>query len=48
MLEEIESVIKRFEKSLNRKGESKDIIRKNIEKALIGKDWKENTCDGLS
>ena len=41
LLEQIEKTITKFQNLLDHGANSKDIIRKNIEKILVGKDWKE-------
>ena len=48
MLESIEKVILKFQNLLDFGTSCKEIIRINIEKCLTGKNWKEQTVDGLN
>ena len=41
LLESIEKTMSKFQNLLDHGANSKEIIRKNIEKILVGKDWKE-------
>jgi DNA-binding protein len=47
-IESIEKVVSALERKIKKAVDSAKIIRANLQNALIGTDWRENTCNGLS